>query len=194
MYTTAQSRPAVAVTLAELGPTTRTPSVTCFSANLVLHSWPGKLAYRCHQYSICAMAPYGYAWLARLTLLFSAASASVLTQDQLNAVDTSRFDYVILGGGTAGLVVASRLSEDPKVTVAVIEAGDFEKNNANVTNATTPGATHGTALDWQYVSAPQVYMGNQSVIWRAGKGLGGSSLINGMFCDSYVNYDAQGTA
>ena len=95
------------------------------------------------------------------------------------ALGNGHFDYVVVGGGTAGLVIASRLSEDPNVTVGVIEAGDFEGNNPNVTNTTALGIGQGTNLDWQYPSVPQEFAGNKSLIWRAGKGLGGSSLING---------------
>lgn len=106
----------------------------------------------------------------------------------------SNFDYVILGGGTAGLVVASRLSEDPNVTVIVIEAGNFERNNPNVTNTTILGLAKDTSVDWQYKSIQQIYGGNQSFIWSAGKGLGGSSLINGKFsycwADGHVNWVA----
>ncbi|KEF51057.1 uncharacterized protein A1O9_12873 [Exophiala aquamarina CBS 119918] len=92
----------------------------------------------------------------------------------------THFDYVILGGGTAGLVLAGRLSEDPNVTVVVVEAGNFERSNPNVTTASALGLAKNTRVDWQYESVPQVYGGNQSLIWSAGKGLGGSSLINGM--------------
>ena len=87
--------------------------------------------------------------------------------------------YVILGGGTAGLVVASRLSEDPQVSVAVVEAGDFERNSPNVTNATALGVGKNTRLDWQYETIPQTFAGNRTIIWSAGKGVGGSTLING---------------
>lgn len=89
------------------------------------------------------------------------------------------FDYVIVGGGTGGLVIANRLSEDPHVTVAIIEAGNFERNNPNVTNTTILGIAKNTALDWQYESEPQDFVANKTLIWSAGKGLGGSSLING---------------
>ena len=94
-------------------------------------------------------------------------------------VDNTHFDYVILGGGTAGLVIADRLSENPNVTVAIVEAGNFERTNPNVTNPTALGLATHTHVDWQYVSVPQVYGGNQTLIWSAGKGVGGSSLING---------------
>lgn len=112
-------------------------------------------------------------------LFISTASSELLNKEQLVQINNTHFDYVILGGGTAGLVVASRLSEDPQVTVAVIEAGDFERNNPNVTTITASEPGKGSQVDWQYKSVPQVYGGNRSIVWSAGKGLGGSSLING---------------
>ena len=125
------------------------------------------------------MAILEYQLVVWLTLLFSLASGKLLGERQLKAINNTHYDYIILGGGTAGLVVASRLSEDPRVTVAVIEAGNFERHNPNVTNSTIIGIAKNTVLDWQYESAPQIYAGNQSLIWSAGKGLGGSTLING---------------
>ncbi|KAJ9504007.1 hypothetical protein H2202_000063 [Exophiala xenobiotica] len=119
-------------------------------------------------------------WFALLVGLISSVSTELLDDEQLMQVNGTHFDYIILGGGTAGLVVASRLSEDPNITVAVIEAGNFEKNNPNVTNTTGLGLAKNTRIDWQYESVPQVFGGNQSLIFSAGKGLGGSSLINGM--------------
>jgi choline dehydrogenase-like flavoprotein len=95
--------------------------------------------------------------------------------------ESNTFDYIIVGGGTAGLVIASRLSEDPRVTVVIIEAGNFERHNPNATNTTILGIAKHTALDWQYESEPQIFVANKSLIWSAGKGLGGSSLINGRY-------------
>ena len=48
-----------------------------------------------------------------------------------------------------------------------------------VKNTTTLGIAIGSSVDWLYNSEPQIYGGNRSVVWSAGKGLGGSSLING---------------
>ena len=104
---------------------------------------------------------------------------ALINKKQLKDTNNPHFDYVILGGGTAGIVVASRLSENPNITVAVIEAGDFEKNNPNVTSISALGLAKNSRVDWQYESAPQTFAANQSFIWSAGKGLGGSSLING---------------
>ena len=133
------------------------------------------------------MATWALEKLACVCLLFSVASGRLGGRERLQQINNTHFDYVILGGGTAGLVVASRLSEDPGTTVAVVEAGDFENSNPNVTSIIALGAATHTRVDWQYKSLPQVFGGNQSLIWSAGKGLGGSSLINGKCSHTLVS-------
>ncbi len=93
------------------------------------------------------------------------------------------FDYVIVGGGLAGLAVASRLSEDSDVTVAVVEAGGSGVGDATLT---TPAAnlydsSVGTAKDWQYVTTAQQGLNGRTAPWPRGKVLGGSSAINGLY-------------
>lgn len=67
------------------------------------------------------------------------------------------YDYIIVGGGTAGLVVASRLSEDADVSVLVIEAGGDKSNDPFVTTPGLMGALYGKdEYDWNILSAPQV--------------------------------------
>jgi hypothetical protein len=90
-----------------------------------------------------------------------------------------RYDYIIVGGGTSGLVVANRLSEDYNVSVAVIEAGGVELYNPNITDTSKYGNAFSTAVDWQYESVPQAYAGDAPQVLRAGKALGGTSNING---------------
>lgn len=99
------------------------------------------------------------------------------------------FDYVIAGGGTAGLALAGRLSEDPDVTVAVIEAGHSGYTNDEA--LLVPGNAYfkssvGSDLDWQYNTVLQSNLqdasGNpRTASWPRGKVLGGSSAINGMY-------------
>ncbi|KAF7713453.1 Glucose oxidase [Penicillium ucsense] len=90
------------------------------------------------------------------------------------------YDFVIIGGGTSGLVVANRLSENKDITVAVIEAGDSVFSNPNVTNVNGYGRAFGTNIDWAYPTEPQIYAGGGRQIMRAGKAIGGTSTINGM--------------
>ncbi|KAJ7772263.1 aryl-alcohol-oxidase from pleurotus Eryingii [Mycena metata] len=87
----------------------------------------------------------------------------------------------ILGGGTAGNVVANRLSEDPKTSVLVLEAGT---SNADVLDIIVPflctRATPDTAQDWNYTTTPQSALNNRSIVYPRGFVLGGSSSVNYM--------------
>ncbi|KLO09499.1 alcohol oxidase [Schizopora paradoxa] len=97
------------------------------------------------------------------------------------AANAKAFDYVVIGGGTAGLAVASRLSEDPSVTVAVVEAGP---NAEHLPEVFIPGLVGMgislTTLDWQYQTVPQKNFNSRIITMNAGKVLGGSSTINAM--------------
>ncbi|KAE8145655.1 hypothetical protein BDV25DRAFT_133591 [Aspergillus avenaceus] len=90
------------------------------------------------------------------------------------------YDYVVVGGGTSGLVVANRLSEDPSVSVLVIEAGGSVFDNPDVTTVNGYGLAFGTDIDWQFQSVNQTYAGGAQQVLRAGKAVGGTSTINGM--------------
>ncbi|KAJ5619255.1 glucose-methanol-choline oxidoreductase [Penicillium lagena] len=88
-------------------------------------------------------------------------------------------DYVIVGGGTAGLVLASRLSEDPTKTVVVLEAGKDMTEDTRVQIPALWTTLMGSEVDWQLKTAPQYALGNRIVKLTQGKLLGGSSGING---------------
>ncbi|RDW78651.1 GMC family oxidoreductase [Aspergillus mulundensis] len=91
-----------------------------------------------------------------------------------------KYDFVVVGGGTSGLVVANRLSEMNNITVAVIEAGDSVLNNFNVTYVQGYSLAFGTEIDWAYQTENQTYAGGLQQTIRAGKAIGGTSTINGM--------------
>ncbi|KAJ7815779.1 glucose-methanol-choline oxidoreductase [Mycena olivaceomarginata] len=87
-------------------------------------------------------------------------------------IDGSTYDYIVIGGGFAGLTVAGRLSEDPAVSVLVVEAGADDRDNPAVFDIYEFTVAEGTALDWQYPA-------EDGRIINSGKTLGGCSSING---------------
>ena len=86
------------------------------------------------------------------------------------------FDYIIVGGGTAGSVIASRLTQSPDVRVLVLEAGGRVIDDSVITPWRWNEVLLGE-LDWAYLSEPQPGFGNSQVYSAAGRGLGGTSNI-----------------
>ncbi len=89
------------------------------------------------------------------------------------------FDWIILGAGTAGSVLAARLSEDPAVSVALVEAGG-PPTDPQVSLPRAWPALQGTAIDWNYATVPQRHTANRVHAWARGRVRGGSSTINAM--------------
>ncbi|MEY4762366.1 MAG: hypothetical protein RLZZ200_2222 [Pseudomonadota bacterium] len=90
------------------------------------------------------------------------------------------FDYVIVGGGTAGCVLANRLSADPGVTVVLVEAGPPDSDPAIKVPAMVGKAISNPRNGWGYVSTPQANADNRQLPVPRGRVLGGCSSINGM--------------
>jgi choline dehydrogenase len=92
----------------------------------------------------------------------------------------TEFDFIIVGGGTAGCVLAARLSEDPSVSVALIEAGPAQGSAATADPLGFPSRVLGSEFDWSYRTVPQRAADNRVDVWPRGRVLGGSSAINAM--------------
>ncbi|MEZ5252158.1 MAG: GMC family oxidoreductase N-terminal domain-containing protein, partial [Ilumatobacteraceae bacterium] len=95
---------------------------------------------------------------------------------------TDRYDYVIVGGGSAGSALANRLSADPGNRVLVLEAGrpDHRWDVFIHMPAALMFPIGSRFYDWKYESEPEPHMNGRRIYHARGKVLGGSSSINGM--------------
>ncbi|KAL0577830.1 hypothetical protein V5O48_004158 [Marasmius crinis-equi] len=113
-------------------------------------------------------------------ILFITSCLGALFAD-ISALPQNHYDFVVIGGGTAGLVVANRLTENPEVAVLVIEAG---VSNADVEVLEIPffcnHASPRTPYDWNYTTVAQEGLLNRTIDYPRGHVLGGSSSINYM--------------
>jgi choline dehydrogenase len=98
------------------------------------------------------------------------------------------FDYVIIGAGSAGCVLANRLSADSRTSVALLEAGGPDRNPWIHIPAGYYRNFSNPAVTWQFGSGPEPHLNRRTIPWPRGRVLGGSSAINGLL---YVRGQAQ---
>ncbi|XP_076077854.1 glucose dehydrogenase [FAD, quinone]-like isoform X2 [Mytilus galloprovincialis] len=92
------------------------------------------------------------------------------------------YDYIVVGAGSSGAVIANRLSEDPGISVLLVEAGGSEYGNEDISTPIKAAAVENTKDDWAFYTVSQKYSHqmkqDQKSFWPRGKVLGGSSSIN----------------
>ncbi|MFC3550942.1 GMC family oxidoreductase [Lysobacter cavernae] len=104
------------------------------------------------------------------------------------------YDYIIIGAGSAGCVLANRLSEDPSVKVLLLEAGPRDRNPFIHMPAGLAKLVTAKRVNWDYVTAPEPQLNGRTLWWPRGKVLGGSSSINAMCYTRGVPSDYDGWA
>lgn len=93
---------------------------------------------------------------------------------------TGSYDYIIIGAGSAGCVLANRLSADPAISVLLIEAGGADRNPFIHMPAGLPKLVKAQYMNWDYYTEPQPNLNGRRLWWPRGKVLGGCSAINAM--------------
>ena len=94
--------------------------------------------------------------------------------------DSEQWDYIIVGGGSAGCAVAGRLSEDPATRVLLLDAGRSDAHLFSRVPAAIGFAIENQSMNWNYKAESDASRGNRVDMWPAGRLLGGGSSINGM--------------
>src|SRR3954451_3786427 len=103
--------------------------------------------------------------------------ALISEEDFLDSSDTQNFTYIIVGEGSAGCVLANRLSENPQSSVLLLEAGGADSKPEIHSPSLWPQLI-GMEVDWGYWTEAQVHLHERKIYWPRGKVLGGSSSIN----------------
>src|SRR5262245_31458322 len=90
------------------------------------------------------------------------------------------FDYVVIGAGTAGCVVAARLSENPGTRVCIIEAGPMDRHPFIHVPACVGAAIATPSINWRFMTVPQPNLAGRRIPVPRGHVVGGSGSINGI--------------
>jgi choline dehydrogenase len=105
-----------------------------------------------------------------------------------------RYDYIVVGAGTAGCIMAARLSEDPGSRVLLVEAGGSDRSLIIAMPGALPFVYQNTRIGWGYRSGPEPHLDGRTIDEKAGKVIGGTSSINAMIFNRGNPMDYDGWA
>ncbi|KAI8309181.1 Dehydrogenase citC [Colletotrichum sp. SAR11_59] len=138
--------------------------------------------------------------LVKSSLAFAALTAHVFAAPAPQPYGDNSYDYIVVGGGTAGVAVAARLSEGlPDSKILLIEAGPEAWDEPKINVPGMKGSTLATKYDWNFTTVAQTNVNNRVFSVNRGKVLGGSSALNLMSYDrsaaeEYDSWEALGNA
>ncbi|KAJ8508967.1 hypothetical protein ONZ45_g8799 [Pleurotus djamor] len=171
--------------------------------NVLINTTPSATVYALAEQAVDSQEVLPDNIVSLINLTSSKSSIALITNHSgmpiasIQDVADQTFDFVIAGGGTAGLVVAARLSEDPGATVLVVEAGPANLRDDMIRIPSQHSAHFGRAeYDWnlETLKTQQGNTLNKRFPWHIGKGLGGSSAINFMCWTKPAASDIDGEA
>ncbi|KAI1127176.1 GMC oxidoreductase-domain-containing protein [Nemania abortiva] len=125
-------------------------------------------------------------------LLLPALSIQLVPNSNGSLALRASYDFIVVGAGIGGLVVANRLSEDASVSVLVVEAGELDDRAEDITVPGNIGQENPSRYEWTMTTTPQEYLDNKTRSFAQGRVVGGSSVMNGMCWTrgSAADYDA----
>ncbi|GAW18631.1 hypothetical protein ANO14919_081100 [Xylariales sp. No.14919] len=118
--------------------------------------------------------------LAAYALLWPASAVQVAPAGNGSPALRESYDYIVVGSGIGGSVVANRLSENASVSVLLVEAGELDDRAEDVTVPGNVGQENPSRYEWAVTTTPQQFLDNRTRTFSQGRVVGGSSVVNGL--------------